>query len=756
MIQELTKSVRLAVLGGGAVTQQFYLPAARLLDDVHVAAVVDPSIDTGSTSAGEGVAAHAPQPLSMTFQEFLADRPLLRDLELDAVVVALPNALHEAAVTEGLSAGLHVLCEKPLSLEEVSCLRIAQAGQEARKIVAVGMVRRLLPSVTALRCALAGGLLGELQTVGVEDGGSFHWAANSGSFFRAENGGVLTDLGIHYLDLLTELLGPLEPVRYTDDFAGGCEANALFHLRTHQGVPVRLALSRDRGLGNAMRLTGSKGTLEVRKGDETACAWLPAEPLAVKARLTPRSPFARPDWPLNLVSCFAQQLWEFARAVRGSSPVRVTPHDAAQKVRLIEWAYRQRQAAPGRTTGRGASPGRAGRQVVVTGGTGFIGGRLVERLTAEEEWGRVIVPVRNYQTCVQAARFPVDLPSIDLLDPASTRRALAGAHHVFHLAYGSGRDAARVTIEGTRNVVEAAIEDGAESVVVLSTINVFGYPDADRLVDESWPYSPAGGEYGRSKAVIERWCLRRARSSGPTRVVVLNPSCVYGIGGKTFTRMPVEFARQNAFCLVEGGRGIANYTYVDNLVDAILLACRCEAAHGKRFLINDGWCTWAEFFTLLLGPAAAGLPSYTKAELANLARSQPGSRWRDIVRAATRSPELMAAVSQHPVLGRVKRLIGERFPRLVQRLRPQPNADGGQAVPLPRPVPPAWLSDLFGPTTTRFSADQARRVLGWQPRVSLEEGQRRTVAWLWAQGLDSESQEEQPAPSEATTDPVAI
>src|SRR6516164_225012 len=126
MIQELTKSVRLAVLGGGAVTQQFYLPAARLLDDVHVAAVVDPSIDTGSTSAGEGVAAHAPQPLSMTFQEFLADRPLLRDLELDAVVVALPNALHEAAVTEGLSAGLHVLCEKPLSLEEVSCLRIAQ------------------------------------------------------------------------------------------------------------------------------------------------------------------------------------------------------------------------------------------------------------------------------------------------------------------------------------------------------------------------------------------------------------------------------------------------------------------------------------------------------------------------------------------------------------------------------------------------------------------------------------------------------
>ena len=112
------------------------------------------------------------------------------------------------------------------------------------------------------------------------------------------------------------------------------------------------------------------------------------------------------------------------------------------------------------------------------------------------------------------------------------REAVKGVRTVYHLAVDGGSpDARRVTIEGTRNVVEAAIEAGAECVVVLSTMYVFGFPETDEPVDETAPYRPYGGVYARSKAVMERWCLRRAATSGATRIVVLNPSCVFGPGG---------------------------------------------------------------------------------------------------------------------------------------------------------------------------------------------------------------------------------
>ncbi len=187
-----------------------------------------------------------------------------------------------------------------------------------------------------------------------------------------------------------------------------------------------------------------------------------------------------------------------------------------------------------------------------------------------------------------------------LLDKDSVRRAVGGARTVYHLAVGrDGADAARITVDGTKNVVEAAIEAGAEFVVVLSTMYVFGFPDTDRPVDESFPYRPYGGEYARSKMAMERWCLAKARTSLPTRIVILTPTCVFGPEGAAYSSLPVELARKRQFCWVDDGRGLCNYTYVENLVDAIIAAARVPEAHGNRFIITDGHVSWRE----LLSPA---------------------------------------------------------------------------------------------------------------------------------------------------------
>ena len=323
------------------------------------------------------------------------------------------------------------------------------------------------------------------------------------------------------------------------------------------------------------------------------------------------------------------------------------------------------------------------------------------------------------------------MPRVDLLNGGEVRHALKGARWVFHLAYGSsGHDASRVTIEGTRNVVEGAIAERCECVVILSSIYVFGQPDA-ATVDESWPYDPVGGEYGRSKARMERWCLERSTSSGFTRIIVLNPSCVYGPGGRTYSELPVRLAKQGAFCWVDGGKGTANYTFVENLLDAMLLAARLEVAHGQRFIVTDGYVSWREFLEPLLGRFGEDLPSFTRRELAALNRKARRTRLLRVVRDIALDPRLTYVARNAPVLGGALKLVDRYAPATVGAAR----AWRGHATARMRETrnenpPPVWLSDVFCAGTSRYSAEKACRVLGWSPRIGLDRGRQLTLAWL--------------------------
>src|SRR5262249_17220875 len=150
-------------------------------------------------------------------------------------------------------------------------------------------------------------VVGAVRQVVIEDGAPYCWSSDSGVFFRPESGGVLADWGVHYLDLVQCLLGELTPVSYTDDWGGGGQANCEFHLRTAQGIPVRLRLSRDRLLRNEMVLVGDKGDLGIQKDNFAACFWSP-KGAAVRGSIAPVQPFPDPGWPPTLASGFANEL----------------------------------------------------------------------------------------------------------------------------------------------------------------------------------------------------------------------------------------------------------------------------------------------------------------------------------------------------------------------------------------------------------------------------------------------------------------
>jgi predicted dehydrogenase/nucleoside-diphosphate-sugar epimerase len=700
------------ILGGGGVVAEYYLPALTMMGLADRTVVVDPF-------------EHSLAPLRSAFSDvrlvaqdhvsFLAG--LSRGGE-ERIIVALPNHLHVEAVEAALKADRHVLCEKPLALKAQDCFRLAALATEKGRLLKVAMSRRYLSSLMLARQIVTGGELGRIQAVDVRDCAAFRWKPRSFAFFNPESGGVLADMGVHYLDFLDMIVGPMTPLSYSNDAQGGTESVVTYELKAGP-VPVTLRLSRLHDARSFVRIVCEKGTITVDKASETGLTIAPtAGPLRT---VLLEHPFENPTWPADFHGSFCQMLSDFERAIAGACTPIADVSDASRVTALIEWAYARRGVPrPAKVRDRAT--------VLVTGGTGFIGGHLVEHLTASDTVN-VRVAVRSPTSCANISRFPVEMLPTDLLNPESVAAGVAGTRTIYHLAYGKEADASRITFEGTKNVVEAGIAAGTDCIVILSTMYVYGFPVANAPVDETAPYRPYGGEYAESKAAMERWSLERARTSGKTRIVILNPTCVFGPEGGAYTALPVDLARDGRFSWISGGNGICNYTYVGNVVDAIMAAAVTPAAHGDRFLITDGHMTWRQFLGPLLVPLGRAIPDLTPAQLRRLRRFGPPFRWRDLFRAAIAAGEIRAVAKRSAWVRRYFSALQDG-----SALRPTFDEQMGfrhaLASDARQVFAPEWLAELYPDTRTVFSAEKARAVLKWTPALSWDQALNKTVCWL--------------------------
>ena len=713
------------MLGSGAVARECFLPSFAHRGALDQLTVVDIAVSAELRAAWPGV--------NFVEGDFRCLPNLLSAPGFTAAVVTLPNWLHQEAVIRLLDSGAHVLCEKPLALTEESCRNMREAAQRNARLLSVNMVRRLFPSIAAMARMIRKGELGEIKRITVEHGGPFQWPVRTFAPFDRENGGVFADMGVHYLDMAEFFVGSMELKAYRDDWRGGVEAEAEAELESTGGAAVSIKVSRLRALANRITVEGAGGTV-VTEVDSLGTFQLfrAGEDHALEIRPVPAQSGAK--LPVSFQQCFARQIERFENRIAAGDVGSEDADTALRSARTIEQAYRLRcrNSIPSRAARNGFQPAAS----LVTGATGFIGTRLVERLF-DSGASDVTGIVRRPRTCAAAARFPLHLVNADLLDADAVRKAVAGKTHVFHLAYGrDGADAEAITVQGTENVVNAAIEAGCEAVVVLSTINVIGWPNGD--TDESAPYRPAGGAYGRTKAAMERWCLKRAQESGKTRIIVLLPSCVYGPGGKTFTELPASLASQGEFAWISGGAGLANYVFIDNLIDAIFLAASKPEAHGRRFIVNDGWASWREFLEPIVEPWRDKIPDCAPGELARMhRRSRRGALKRALV-AAGSSAEFRRELKQTPIGPVARALAPKRLNAKPAAALKQPVAADTDAAS-PAVIPPEWIENLFGNYQTRFSSAQARSVLGWLPRTTLPEGQRISVEYLRARGLSPAS-----------------
>ncbi len=240
-----------------------------------------------------------------------------------------------------------------------------------------------------------------------------------------------------------------------------------------------------------------------------------------------------------------------------------------------------------------------GLLALVTGASGFIGGRLAERL-ATEEGVRVRAMVRDLKKGERLRKFPLEIVQADLLDVNSLREAVQGCDLVFHCAAivretGNRESFYRTNVEGTENILKVSREAKVKRFIHFSSVAVYGMNPPSQ-VDETNPFGPCGNLYCDTKIAGERvvWATYHQEK---VPVVVIQPANVYGPYSNPWTVRPIKLIQSDQMILINGGRGLCNYVYIDNLIDGTLAATRSDTAVGQAYLISDGRpVTWKEFF----------------------------------------------------------------------------------------------------------------------------------------------------------------
>jgi predicted dehydrogenase/nucleoside-diphosphate-sugar epimerase len=686
----LSGTLKTAIVGCGRISD-IHFDTLRRLDGSEVVALCDLDAERARAQADKfGVAG-----------VFTDIEEMLDSARPDVVHLLTPPATHLPLVRAAAARGIHVYVEKPFATGEAEAREMAELARAAGVQLCPGHNRLYDPIFLEAERRVARGDIGRVVSVRCEQGFSYESAARAAAIPWAYGyeWGIYENLMPHPLYLVSRFLEqPGEPEVVAFDLGKVREA-AVDELRVLipsksacAEVSLSLTTAPER---NRIEIVGTRGRIWADYASLTVLVervnFLPGivrrllGNLGVSWQLTRRTIGNVLSILLGRMKRYPGMrtlVEEFHRSIREGAPSPVSAEDGVTNSRQLEAIRRAAAPVAKRRPAAEPSPVSPPPKVLVTGATGMVGRRLVERLIEEGRTVRATVRVASRARPIGGVEWvPCRMEREDEL-----RAALEGIETVFHCAAlvagpGTLADFTRANVDGTLELSRLAHEAGVRNLVYLSSIGVYDGPSRRRrYLDESSAYErrPADrGFYTQTKLEADRRLLQAARNGGAPRMVVLRPGTIYG----PESSLPIgrlKLPSPDGRPVVAGsGRVAMPLTYVDNVIDAMLAAESKDVPSGRVYNLIDE-------------------PELDQSGVAQLLREESEGRIRPLFLPYPAAWSLMLALD---VLSLVR---GRGMGTARYRLK-------------------RTVADM------RYPSRAAREELGWKPRVGPREGLRRVI-----------------------------
>lgn len=685
---------KVGLLGAGYIVKA-HAKALSAVPNAELAAVCDASEDRARAAAR-----------SFGIPGVFPSLEAMLESGVDAVHILLPPHLHEAAARTVIEAGRHAFVEKPMGLDPVLCRELADLA--GRRGVQLGVNHNFLflPAYQKLRDDLRAGVLGRLDQV------TINWLyplpliqfGPYDNWMLREPQNLFFELGPHLTAFMLDLAGPFDRLQ-TDvfdpaDLPGGRRVYRRWHVHGLCGeVAVDLNLSVRPG--HADRSIAVRGHGATARCDFDRDVYYRDEPSGHGLLLDNYASVQEIARQLarhsrrNLFGAVADTLRQapgtnpFGASIRNSVGAFYAGLDGQPDERLagvfgarvIETCAAVTAAAdfrPAQNAGQEWSvlPPPKAPTMLVIGGSGFIGRRLVQALV--ERGHGVRVATRGLAAArLSLSGLPVELVQGDLADADFLDRSLAGIEVVFHLAKAVGEkwdDYYRNDVLVTANIAERALAAGVRRFIYTGTIDSYYSARADQVITGDTPLDPAilgRNHYARSKAECEALLQALHRDKG-LPLVVFRPGVVIGKGCPPAHWGVGMFLSETRVRLWGDGENKLPLVLVEDVAEALALAVDAEGVEGGSFLLTDE--------PLLSGREYVDIVSR---ECGTRLRAEPTPIWRFYLE------DLVKEAAKHAI-------------RHPNRKRPSYRD---------------WDSRSH---RARYDASRTREVLGWRPAGSRE------------------------------------
>lgn len=251
-------------------------------------------------------------------------------------------------------------------------------------------------------------------------------------------------------------------------------------------------------------------------------------------------------------------------------------------------------------------------KALVTGATGFLGSHIAERLIARGDAVRALVRPSSGTDFLK--RLGVELVTGDVEDPKTLAPAMDGIDVLYHTAarvtdWGPWRDFQRTTVDGTRNVMAAAVQAGVPRVLHVSTDGVYALSVFKSVITEDSPLEKRFGwldYYRRSKLAAER-IARDHAERGHLPLTIVRPGLIFGERDRAMFPGIVAFLKSSSSAYLGRGDNPLPYVYVGDVADACILGATSDAAIGQTYnVVSDEPVTQKLVFDTIAD--TAGLP----------------------------------------------------------------------------------------------------------------------------------------------------